>query len=209
MIRVITAVFLLVCSSIFAQDKYEAGMKKAFELWGQGQNDQASAMFERIASAEKNNWLPNYYVALVNTTQAFSMLQDKEKVNALLTKAQTAQDAAIAVAPNEPELMVMQAMIYTAYVASDPMTNGMKLSGKVNELYAKARAIAPNNPRVVFGQAEFNIGGARYFGQDTKPMCAEIDRAIELFASYQAPSQFHPKWGLDRAKEAQAECNKK
>lgn len=209
MIRVITAVFLLVCSSIFAQDKYEAGMKKAFELWGKGQNDQAMAMFERIASAEKANWLPNYYVALMNTTQAFSVLQDKEKVGALLTKAQTAQDAAMMIAPNEPELMIMQAMIYTAYVASDPMTNGMKLSGKVNELYAKAKAIDPTNPRAVFGQAEYNIGGARYFGQDTKPMCDEINRSIALFEAYKAPSPFHPKWGLERAKEALAECNKK
>lgn len=208
MIRVITAVFLLVCSSLFAQDKYEAGMKKAFELWGKGQNEQAMAMFERIASAEKTNWLPYYYVALMNTTQAFASAQDKQKVNALLEKAQAAQDLAASAAPNEPEVMVMQAMIYTAYIASDPMTYGMKLSGTVNEIYAKARAIAPANPRVVFGQAEFKIGGARYFKQDTKPMCEDINKAVELFANYKAPSEFHPKWGADRAKEAQAECNK-
>lgn len=209
MIRVITTIFLFVCASVLAQGKYEDGMKKAFDLWGKGQNDQAMAMFERIAGAEKNQWLPNYYVALMNTTQAFNVLQDKEKLNALLTKAQTAQDAAMAIAPNEPELMVLQALIYTAYVASDPMTNGMKLSGKVNELYTKAKTIDPKNPRAVFGQAEYNIGGARYFGQDTKPMCDEINRSVELFATYKAPTEFHPKWGIERAKEAQAECNKK
>lgn len=209
MIRVFTTIILLVCNAVLAQGKYEEGMNKAFDLWGKGQNEQAMAMFERIAGAEKTQWLPNYYVALMNTTQAFTVAQDKQKVNALLTKAQAAHDAAAAIAPNEPELMIMQAMIYTAYIVSDPMTNGMKLSAKVNEQYAKAKAIAPNNPRAVFGQAEFNIGGARYFGQDTKPMCDEINRSLELFASYKSPSQFHPKWGLDRAKEAQAECNKK
>lgn len=208
MIRVITAVFLLVCSTLFAQSKYEDGMKKAFELWGKGQNEQAVAMFERIAGAEKENWLPDYYVALINTIQAFQT-KDKQKLNALLDKAQAAQNTAMQKAPNEPELMVMQAMIYTAYIANDPMTYGMKYSGQVNELYAKAKAIAPNNPRVVFGDAEFKIGGARFFGQDTKPMCDDINRAVALFATYQSPSQFHPKWGLDRAKEAQAECNKK
>lgn len=209
MIRVITTIFLLVCSTVFAQGKYEDGMRKAFDLWGKGQNDQALAMFERIASAEKTQWLPNYYVALMNTTQAFTVLQDKEKLNALLDKAQAAQDAAMMKAPNEPELFIMQAMIYTAYVASDPMTYGMKLSGQVNELYGKAKAIQPNNPRAVFGQAEYNIGGARYFGQDTTPMCNDINKAVELFATYKAPTEFHPKWGADRAKEAQAECNKK
>ncbi|WP_321540779.1 hypothetical protein [Flavobacterium piscinae] len=48
-------------------------------------NTEASAMFERIASAEKESWLPNYYVALVNTTTAFAT-KDKEQMNALLSK---------------------------------------------------------------------------------------------------------------------------
>jgi hypothetical protein len=46
---------------------------------------EASDLFERIAAAEPK-WLPNYYVALVNTTAAFGT-KDKEKL-LLLTKAQ-------------------------------------------------------------------------------------------------------------------------
>ena len=52
--------------------------------------------------------------------------------------------------PNNAELLVIQAMIHTAWIAFDPMTNGQKLSGTVMELYGKAQAIAPENPRVVF-----------------------------------------------------------
>ncbi len=104
--------------------------------------------------------------------------------------------------------MVMQAMTYTAWIASDPMNYGMKYSQKVMELYMKAKMIAPNNPRVVFGQAEFEIGGAQFFGTDIKAMCAEIDRAVELFATFKPESPFHPKWGLDRALKAQQECKK-
>jgi len=55
------------------------------------ENAEASDLFERIASAEKSNWLPNYYVALVNTTTAFGT-KDKDKVNLLLSKAQKALD---------------------------------------------------------------------------------------------------------------------
>jgi hypothetical protein len=207
MVRLITMLLLCVCTALSAQSQYEQGMKKAFGLWDEGKSAEASSLFERIASAEKNNWLPEYYVALVNTTEAFR-LKDKEKVNALLTKAQAAQDKAAVLAPDNAEVLVMQAMIYTAYIASDPMTNGMKLSGMVNELYAKAQAIAPNNPRVVFGKAEFSIGSARYFGQDTKPMCADIERAVGLFAAFKPESAFHPKWGLERAQQALAECKK-
>lgn len=207
--KIIIIIVLFVTSLISAQSQFEQGMGKAFQLWGEGKNTEASAMFERIASAEKNSWLPNYYVALVNTTTAFQNLNNKEQVTALLDKAQEALDIEYIKDPNNPELLVMQAMIYTAWVAFDPMTNGMKLSGKVIETYSKAEKIAPDNPRVIFGKAEFEIGGARYFGTDTKPMCAQIDKAITLFANFKPETALHPNWGLDRALEAQKECNKK
>ncbi|HMK06869.1 MAG TPA: hypothetical protein VK476_05020, partial [Flavobacterium sp.] len=162
-------------------------------------------MFERIAAAEKGSWLPNYYVALVNTTTSFST-KDKETVTALLTKAQNALDIEIIKNPNNPEILVMQAMIYTGWVAFDPSTYAMKYSPKVMEMYNKAEAIAPNNPRVVYGKAEYEIGGAKYFGTDTKPMCERINKAIELFATFKPETPFSPKWGLDRALEAQKGC---
>lgn len=207
MTRLITMLALFITSIVTAQSQYDQGMQRAFKLWGEGKDIEASAMFERIASAEKNNWLPNYYVALVNTTQAFQT-KDKEKINALLTKSQAAQDNAMLVAPNEPELLIMQAMIHTAYIAFDPMTNGMKLSPKVNELYAKAQAMAPTNPRAVFCKAEFDMGSAKFFGTDTKPICAQVEKSIELFKNFKPASAYHPKWGQDRAEQMLAECNK-
>lgn len=203
--KIIVIIMLFVSATIFAQGNYEKAMKNAFDLWEQGKESEASDNFERIASAEKNNWLPNYYVALINTTAAFQT-RDKNKIDVLLTKAQKVLDIELEKAPDNPELMVMQAMIYTAWITYDPMTNGMKLSGKVMEIYGKAEKIAPENPRVVFGKAEFEIGGAKYFGTDIKPICAQIDKSIILFANFKAESPFHPKWGLDRALEMQKNC---
>jgi hypothetical protein len=207
MIRLIVLYVLMITGSVAAQSKYETGMQKAFGLWGEQKPAEASAMFERIAAVEKDNWLPDYYVALINTTEAF-MTKDKEKLSGLLAKAQTAQDAATAISPDNPELMVMQCLIYTAWIVYDPMTNGMKYSSKANELYAKALVLAPNNPRVVFSKAEFEIGGAAYFGQDTAPMCKEIERAVGLFATFKLETPFHPNWGADRAQEKLKECKK-
>ena len=85
----------------------------------------------------------------------------------------------------------------------------MTMSGKVMDLYGKAAKIAPNNPRVVFGKAEFEIGSARYFKQDTSVMCAQIEKSIALFSTFKPESAFHPDWGLERAVEAQKECAKK
>lgn len=217
MTKLITAFALFVITLLSAQGqqpteskavgKFEQGMGKAFGLWGEGKNTEASDLFERIAAAETENWLPNYYVALVNTTSAFGT-KDKEKVNLLLSKAQTALDVEMIKDQNNAELYVMQAMINTAWIVYDPMTNGQKLSGPTIEIYNKALAIAPNNPRVVFSKAEFEIGGAKFWGQDTKPMCAQINKAIELFATFKPETAFSPKWGLDRALEAQKNCKK-
>ncbi len=204
---ILFAAFIMTSLTQAQQGRFEEGMGKAMQLWGEGKATEASDYFERIASAEKNNWLPNYYVALVNTTSSFQT-RDKEKVSALLNKAQNALDIEMVKDPNNAELLVMQAMIDTGWVVYDPMTNGMKLSGKIMETYGKALSIAPENPRAVFGKAEYEIGGAKYFGTDTKPMCAEIDRSIDLFAKFKPETPFSPKWGLDRALEAQKECKK-
>lgn len=204
---IILAAVLAITGFVNAQGKYEEGMSKAFSLWKEGKNTEASNMFERVAAGEKNNWLPNYYVAFINTISAFQT-KDKEIVNALLTKAQNALDIEMIKDPNNAELLIEQAMIYTAWVAFDPMSNGMKYSGKIIELYTKAQALAPENPRAVFGKAEYEIGGAKYFGTDITPMCAEIDRSIELFNKFKPETPFSPKWGLDRALEAQKGCKK-
>ena len=205
MTKIIIAIVFFITSLVSAQGQFEQGMGKAFQLWGEGKNTEASAMFERIAAAEKTSWLPNYYVALVNTTTAFG-IKDKEQISLLLDKAQNALDVELIKTPNNAELLVMQALIHTAWIVYDPMTNGQKLSGTVMELYAKAEALAPENPRAVFGKAEFEIGGAKFWGKDTKPMCAQIEKAIGLFATFKPETPFSPKWGLERAEAALKNC---
>jgi hypothetical protein len=199
---------LAVCSlSVYGQTAFEKGMQSALGLWSEGKVNESVALFERIAAAEKDNWLPNYYVALVNTTTSFS-IKDKTQIDALLKKAQTALDVELKKQPNHPELLVMQAMIHTAWISFDPMNNGMKLSGTVMEIYGKAEAIAPENPRVVFGKTEFEMGSAKFFGNDIKPLCAKAEKAIELFNTFKPETAFHPSWGLDRAQAMVAECKK-
>lgn len=206
MVRLFTTALLLVCSMVLGQNgKFEQGMGKAFGVWKEGKATEASALFERIATAEKTNWLPDYYVALINCTEAFKP-ENREKSTSLIEKAQAALNNAGAKSQNNAEINVLQALIYTAILVQDPMTNGMKYSMLTNGEYAKAKALAPNNPRVVFCSAEFELGGAKWSGADTKPICAEIKRSIELFNNFKAESPFHPSWGLDRAQSALTSC---
>jgi hypothetical protein len=205
MTKIIITIALFVSSLLSAQGKFEEGMGKAFSLWGEGKNTEASALFERIAAVETKSWLPNYYVALINTTTAFQT-KDKTTLTALLDKAQSALDIEMVKDANNAELLVMQAMIHTALLSSDPMTYGRTIPTKVAELYAKAQVLAPENPRVVYGKAEFAIGGAKWTGADVKQLCKEVERSIGLFATFKPETPFSPKWGLERAQEALKNC---
>lgn len=204
-----TAVFLslLFSTVLMAQSKFETGMKKGMDLWNSGKSTEASALFERIAAAEPNEWLPNYYVALVNTTSAF-YIKDKTQITALLTQAQSALDIEMAKNAENAELLVVQALIYTAYIVQDPMTNGQKYSPIIMGLYAKAEKLAPENPRVVFSKADFEIGGAKFWGKDTKPMCEQVARSIAMFETEKPATPFAPTWGKERAQQVLASCSK-
>lgn len=205
--KVIVIASFLISALGMAQDQYTKGMQNAFQLWGEGKSIDASNMFERIASAEMDNWLPHYYVAQVNTVASFGE-RDKDKLTQQLEKAQEFVDIAKAISPDNPEILVQQAMIYTAWIAYDGAAYGMTLSGKVAQLYQKALTLDPNNPRVVFSKAEWGMGSAKYFGQDTTPYCKDVERSIELFTNFKAESPFHPNWGKDRAEMTLENCNK-
>ncbi len=205
MVRIITFIVFFVVSIATAQTPFEHQMTTALKTLKEGKTSEALVQFERIASVEKANWLPNYYLALSNTIQAFDE-KDKVKMIELLQNAQKAQDICNRLVGDNPEVLVMQAMIHTAWIVYDPMTYGRTLSEDAMSNLNKAYEIAPENPRVVFQKASFEMGMANYFGQDSAAMCAEIEKSIGLFTTFKPESASHPNWGLEKAQEASKNC---
>jgi len=187
--------------------KYQQGMQKAFQLWQENKSWEAANVFERIATAEQENWLPPYYVAQINVINSFTE-KDGTKLKAQLDKAQDFINDAMAISKDNPDLLVLQAQLYTAWIVYDGQQYGMTYSAKASELYNKALALAPNNPRMILAKAEWDMGGAKYFGQSIEPYCKDIQRAIDLFATFKPEGEFYPTYGEERAKQIQAEsCN--
>ena len=197
--------FLFITAMLSAQDQYTKGMQKAMQLWGDQKLIEASNLFERIAIAEDDNWLPYYYVAMVNTTASFAE-KDEKKLQQQLEKAKEYVNTAKSMSPDNAEIVVLEAMINTAWVVYDGATYGPTLSAKITQLYQKAKKLAPKNPRVILSKAEWDMGSARFFGKDTEPYCEDIEKSIELFATFKAESEFHPNWGLERAELVTKEC---
>lgn len=196
----------IISNILGAQSNYEQGMQQAFELWATNPTEAAN-LFERIAQVETNNWLPAYYAAQANIGQAFTE-KDKDRLSALLSKAQDLVNDATAISKDNPDIMILQALVHTAWIASDGMTYGPTLSPKVAAIYNQALQIAPDNPRVIFSKAEWDMGSAQFFGQDIKPYCKDVERALELFATFKPESTFHPNWGKERAEQVLTACNK-
>lgn len=189
----------------FTQDRYTAGMQKAMDIWSADQPLEAANLFERISRAEPNRWLPPYYVALIYATRAFGE-EDEKVLTEGLNKARDFIDIADAISPDNPEILVVRAMINTAWIAFDGRRYGMTLSPANNQLYQKASELAPNNPRVVFSRADWEMGSARYFGKDTTPYCGEVKRSLRLFEEFSSDIPFYPSWGEPRARRVAAGC---
>jgi hypothetical protein len=205
MTKIITLILFFVASVVSAQSDFEEGMQDALTAWKNGNSKEALTKFDQIASVEKENFLPNYYISLINTLEAFET-KDRNEMKLLIEKAQIAQDKINNLLPDDPEVLVLQAMIHTLWIVYDPMANGRQLSSVVLNIYKMAEGISPNNPRVVLNKAKFEMGMAQYFGQDTKPFCEQITKSIQLFANFKPKTNLYPNWGLDRAEEALQNC---
>ncbi|CAM1372680.1 conserved hypothetical protein [Tenacibaculum litopenaei] len=196
---------LLSCTTLMmGQSQYEKGMSKAMELWGANKTTEAAQLFERIAKVEKDNWLPPFYVATIEIITSFGV-KDEAVLEAKLKKAQRFLDMASANSENNPEILITQALLHTAYIAFDGQRYGMLLSAKNTKLYEEALKLAPENPRVLLGKAEWDMGSAQFFGQPITPYCKDVEKALTLFDTEKVV-QFYPKWGKERALEVMKKC---
>ena len=197
--------FVLISVMTEAQTNFEKGMTKAFDLWAADKIDEAENLFERIANAEKEEWLPHYYLAQINSIKSWNV-KDEAKLKAQLDKAQAHLNTALEMKVNNAELLVMQAQVYTNWISYDGMTYGMKYAAKVTELYEKAQQIQPKNPRVAMCKADWAMGSAKYFGKDPAPFCKQVEESITLFENFKAASKLHPTWGANRATAIIIDC---
>lgn len=203
-----TVILILVSftlNMLMAQTPYDEGMTKAFELWKSDKADEASNLFERMAKAENQNWLPYYYAAQINIIQTYRT-KDAEEIEARLNKAQKFLYAAGSITKDNVELLILEAMLNTAYVVYDSSKYAMTHSPKVEALYQQAKSLDSLNPRAILYHAEWKMGAAKYFGTDPKVYCPEIDKAIALFEKSSETTPYYPTWGLSQVSRVQKNC---
>lgn len=203
--NIITIISLLFSICLMGQDQYTKGMEKAFELWGENKNTEAAAMFERIAQAEKENWVPAYYAANVLIVSSFNT-KDKVAVNEMLEKATKHIATAHERSADNSEITTMEGLLYTGYVAMDPGTYGMMYSMKIIDLHKKAVELDNNNPRAHANLIGYEIGSAKFFNQSLEPFCKRLEEVIPMFENQKKDYPFAPTYGVERAEASMKEC---
>src|SRR3954464_3842455 len=101
--------------------------------------------FERIANAEKKEWLPYYYAAYCNVNITYVAKSDEidtycDKADALVHKADSLN-------PDNSEITALKAQIAAARIGVNPMVRGRKYGPEAAQLRAKSKQLDPTNPR--------------------------------------------------------------
>lgn len=73
--------------------------------------------------------MPPFYATYIEISGGFG-IKDETILNAKLTKAQKLIDGSSYISENNPEIIIGQALLNTAYIAFDGQKYGMTMSGK-------------------------------------------------------------------------------
>jgi len=202
---IITICMALIMGSIVGQAKYEEGMQKAFDLIEEKKIDESVALFERIAQVEKDNWLPSYHAGHTLIRNSFKVMNEDARLN-MLERAKSFIVEAHKRSPKNPEIMSLEAMLYTSYMAFDPATYGMMYAMQIEGIHERAYQLAPDNPRVLIGKIQYDFGKANFFGQDTSSYCEEMKKIIPKLKEEKITEPFAPSHGLREAEGFIQQC---
>lgn len=204
--------FICISTLSFAQSaKFNDAMTKTLaEMDTCKTGDQFMAIsnkFERIALAEKNQWLPYYYAALGRVTATF-IYGDVSKNDAILDVAEKQAKTADSLQPNNSELYVLRSMIIGGKIMVDPMTRGQQLGMQSMMLMSKAMSIDANNPRAYYMMGQSLFYTPAQFGGGVDKGCEMFNTSKAKYAIFVPASPLHPNWGADQVEEMLKQCEK-
>ncbi|MBI1343182.1 MAG: hypothetical protein GC171_09625 [Terrimonas sp.] len=166
----------------------------------EGWIDMANA-FERIANAEKTQWLPYYYAAFSNVMAGYMMGSgnamggDPEKTDPLADKAEKLLNAAEAMEKDNSEIFVVKKMIASLRMMADPMNRYMTYGPVAATALARAKALSPDNPRVYILEAQDKFYTPEQFGGSKTEAKELFLKAYKEFEIFKPASPIHPDWG--------------
>lgn len=202
---------MLVASFSFAQmpDKFVKAMEAKIALIDsvhtvEGFTDLANA-FERIADAEKNQWLAYYYAAYCNASAGTlagaggdMMAAKADKTDPYADKADAQIKKAEALAKNNSEIFIVKKMIATLKMLGDPMNRYMTYGPEATAMLEEAKKLNPDNPRSYLLEAQDKYYTPEQFGGSKEEAKLLFEKAQKLFETFKPETSIHANWGKNQ-----------
>ncbi len=188
---------------------YQKAMQQSIQALNEAQDiaslQQSMHRFERIAKAEKSQWLPWYYAAYASITMG-AMAEEADRKDQYLDHAQQFLDEATLLETENSELTALQGYLYMIRVTVDPANRGPHMAPKATQVLSQATQMNPENPRALLLLGQMQYGTARFFNSDTAQACQLVSQAIEKFDKAPHHDALAPAWGKEMALALQKQC---
>lgn len=162
--------------------------------------------FERIAEAEKDQWLPYYYAALCNAQAGLMMgggnvmAGNPDKTDPIADKAENLLNKAEAISKDNSEIFIVKKMIATLRLIGDAMNRYMTYGPEAAAALEKAKELNPENPRVYLLEAQDKFHTPEQFGGSKAEAKILFETSVKKYEAFKPETSIHPRWGLGQAK---------
>ena len=206
----ITGSYLLMLSSFAQSEKFVAAMKKNLADMDSSFKNPADLLnvannFERIANAEKTEWLPYYYAAFCQVNYGF-MQQDKDKIDGIADKAAELITKADSLAPGNSEISCIKSMIASCHMMVNPMQRWQEYGGESSSNMQAAMTQDPTNPRPYFLKGQSLKYTPEQFGGGCKTAKPALQTALDKYATFKPASDIAPNWGKEYTQKLFDDC---
>jgi hypothetical protein len=163
--------------------------------------------FERIASAEKSEWLPNYYTAYCYCNMTYSVKGDQ--IDVYCDKAESFLKKCDSINPNNSEIYTLKAQIASARIGVNPMSRGQKFGTLSAELREKAKELDKTNPRPYYLEGTAYFYTPPMFGGGKDKAKPAFEKALKLYDTFKPASSISPNWGKRSTEYFLKKCDEK
>lgn len=207
--QIIVLVCMLLTTAVFAQsEKYMGAMGGALQQLGEAKTAEemtaVAQKFERIADAEKTQWLPYYYAAMIKARM--SMMGFGGDKDVVADEAAALVEKAEAIEKNNSEILCIKSLIATAKMLVNPQARYMEYGMKSGQYLEEAKKADANNPRPFMLQANNLKNTPEQFGGGCKTAKPLAEKALQLYASFKPVSAVHPSWGKESVQQILDAC---
>ncbi len=197
--RIVLNTIVFLSLSIYGQDSlYYNSMKDAVDSMNNIKSledfNNIANIFERIAKAEKDKWLPYYYTGYIYVMLGFKQ-HGSPNYEENLNIAQENIDKAMELKADESELYTLQGLLYQARVMADPQAMGPVYSPKATSALKKAIELDENNPRPYYLLGTNLFYTPEAYGGGLEAACPMLQIAKEKFENFVPADSISPNWG--------------